>query len=252
MKLNPKQLEAVTMPLDANFRVMAGPGSGKTSGVIVPRYIHLVENGINPESILVVAFNKTMATELITRIKLPDLSPKALSQICTINAFCYRELCNHWHQTGNPRLSIFQPGNGGKNPHFQMDAIIDKIYGQGEKPTKKEVFIVIDNFKAKGLGVDMAADYFSQALGLFHGQKMTDIYVEYQSFMQSQNSMDFVDQLYLFERLLIESFGFRVGIQSRISHVLVDEAQDVSEQALRILLTVSQEPRWNEVYDMKG
>jgi hypothetical protein len=64
---NPKQLEAITAPVNSNIRVLAPPGSGKTF-IIEQRYKYLVDNGIDPDSILVVTFSKSMADEMASRM----------------------------------------------------------------------------------------------------------------------------------------------------------------------------------------
>ena len=46
---------------------LAGPGSGKTK-TLVDRIVHLVRNGVTPESIFVGTFTEKAAKELVTRI----------------------------------------------------------------------------------------------------------------------------------------------------------------------------------------
>ena len=254
IQLNEQQKQAVYAPVDANLRVLAGPGSGKTSGVIVPRYVHLVKSGIAPEKVVAVAFNKTMADELIAKITkaLPNLSDMALSQICTINAFCYRELVEYWKQSGKRRLAIYDWKNpymrNATNPEWLVKDIIDEVYrGWGRKPSADEILGWINTSKHTGLSLVDSRGWLRNALDE-HGSMVWEIRQKYDAAMTRQGTMDFADQLYMVERLMIERIGFRTGLQSKYSHLLVDEAQDVSEQALRILLTVSQEPGWNEIY----
>ncbi len=47
--------------------VLAGPGTGKTT-TLVGRYLHLVNSGANPNSILCCTFTKKAADELTDRI----------------------------------------------------------------------------------------------------------------------------------------------------------------------------------------
>jgi len=255
LRLNEQQAQAVYAPIDANIRVLAGPGSGKSSGVIVPRYVHLVENGIAAEKIVAVAFNRTMADELIDKITraLPNLSDAAISQICTINAFCYRELVTYWKQSRQRRLAIYQYGNPymrrATKPEWLLEDIIKSVYrGWDRKPSADEVLNWINSSKFTGLSLEDSRKWFRNSTLLEHGDYIYEIRCKYDSSMQRQGTLDFADQLYLIERLLIEKIGFRTGLQSKYSHILVDEAQDVSEQALRILLTISQEPGWNKIY----
>src|SRR5512143_77769 len=63
--LNPAQLEAVTAP-DGPVLIIAGAGSGKTR-TIVYRVAWLVEQGVAPESILLLTFTRKAAEEMLNR-----------------------------------------------------------------------------------------------------------------------------------------------------------------------------------------
>ncbi|MEW6115128.1 MAG: UvrD-helicase domain-containing protein, partial [Thermodesulfobacteriota bacterium] len=63
--LNPAQLEAVTVPGGPEL-VIAGAGSGKTR-TIVYRVAWLVEQGVDPASILLLTFTRKAAEEMLSR-----------------------------------------------------------------------------------------------------------------------------------------------------------------------------------------
>lgn len=63
--LNPSQYAAVTT-IDGPLLVIAGAGSGKTR-VIEYRVLFLVENGISPQSILLLTFTRRAAREMLER-----------------------------------------------------------------------------------------------------------------------------------------------------------------------------------------
>lgn len=67
-KLNPHQKAVYDAPIDSNIRVDAGPGSGKTHTLTlrVARLIH--EEKINPEEILILAYNRAVVVELKDRL----------------------------------------------------------------------------------------------------------------------------------------------------------------------------------------
>lgn len=96
MKLNQEQLKAVKTNQKAVF-LLAGAGSGKTT-VIIQRIKHLLEKGINPESILVLSFTSQSAKELLKRID----NPKILSK--TFHSFCLSYLEN---KKINPELKSY-------------------------------------------------------------------------------------------------------------------------------------------------
>lgn len=251
--LNPQQKQAVGMPVNANYRVLAPPGSGKTSGVMVPRYVHLVGNGIKAESIVAVAFNKIMADELRNKIlaTLPNLLKQSQNQICTIHAFCYRQLLEYWRNNDKKILVIYnwKEHKNKTKPEYLLKNIIDDLWPSWEdKPGWKEVLLCINNAKFKGLTFKQSGKYFDSSVG-FLGVHIQNIRVEYDTRMKAQGILEFPDMQYLFERLLIENSELRQLLQARFTHVLIDEAQDVNRQALRILTTVSQGISWNKIYE---
>lgn len=66
-KANQRQLEAIRAT-DGPLLIIAGPGSGKTF-TLVERIVHLItQDGVVPESLLVVTFTEKAARELTTRI----------------------------------------------------------------------------------------------------------------------------------------------------------------------------------------
>ena len=76
--------------------VEAGPGSGKTT-VIVERIKHLINNeGVKPESFLVITFTNKAADNLKYKLRKELSSEDVLKmQISTIHSFCLEYLKNH-------------------------------------------------------------------------------------------------------------------------------------------------------------
>ena len=70
--------------------INAGPGAGKTR-VMIERVVHLIENGAEPESILVITFTNKAADELRERFKKDtklELNIISQMRISTIHSFC--------------------------------------------------------------------------------------------------------------------------------------------------------------------
>lgn len=72
--------------------VKAGPGSGKTTAIIA-RIMHLINNGVDPESFLVITFTNKAADNLKYKLRkeLPNETVMKM-QISTIHSFCLEYL----------------------------------------------------------------------------------------------------------------------------------------------------------------
>ncbi|WP_299150337.1 UvrD-helicase domain-containing protein [uncultured Dokdonia sp.] len=67
-KLNKEQLEVYSAPINKNLQVIAGPGSGKTHTLILRIARLIQEEGVNPENILILAYNRAVVVELKDRL----------------------------------------------------------------------------------------------------------------------------------------------------------------------------------------
>ncbi len=84
---------AIASSGENRIRVIAGPGSGKTFA-LMRRIARLLEEGINPEAILLVTFTRTAASDL--KKELLNLGiPGAENVVAgTLHSFCYKMLRN--------------------------------------------------------------------------------------------------------------------------------------------------------------
>ena len=89
VELDPHQKEAVEFT-ERPLVINAGPGAGKTR-VIIERVCHLIKQGVEPDSILVITFTNKAAEELRERFKKDtklDLNTINQMRISTIHSFC--------------------------------------------------------------------------------------------------------------------------------------------------------------------
>ena len=66
-ELNERQWEAATFG-DGPLRVIAGPGTGKTT-TLTARVNFLLERGVEPERILLLTFTRRSAREIVSRVR---------------------------------------------------------------------------------------------------------------------------------------------------------------------------------------
>ncbi len=67
-KLNKEQLKVYNALINTNLQVIAGPGSGKTHTLILRIARLIQEEGVNPENILILAYNRAVVVELKDRL----------------------------------------------------------------------------------------------------------------------------------------------------------------------------------------
>ena len=224
-----EQLAAITAPLDAPVRVLAGPGAGKTY-VIARRYAYLLEQGAQPEAIVAVTYSKDMAEALVQRIARvsPTLEqqPEALEQICTIHALCYRMLKKSGDRRQLPAdwkvrsalKTLAQAWPEAQRPAWQL-------LGQWLRWSKMDGKAEPEELRA----------YFSRFLGEAQGGRVAAARARFDEALRAQNLLTFDDMLLDVERRLLFDHAFRARWQARYKWLIVDEAQDTSAQAMRIL-----------------
>lgn len=232
---NPAQRNAIEFDTNSDLRVLAGPGSGKTF-VIALRYEYLVNNGINPQNILVCTFGKEASLEMAKRIQ-KLVSQANLETICTINALCYRLLV---------KWDISSRWYGWKMPkNWQIAKVLEEIIGpiwqEKKKPGAKEVMTYINTTKALSLSTDDSYEWFVATLdqeGQGRGEWLYEIRSKFDAWLNRNRFITYADQLYLVEKKLQSDEAWRTGLQERFRHVIVDEGQDCTEQAIRILTSI--------------
>ena len=90
-RLNDKQKEAV-LQIDGPLLILAGAGSGKTS-TMTHRIAYMVEQGIDPGSILAVTFTNKAAKEMRERVESLASNTRGM-WVMTFHAMCVRILRN--------------------------------------------------------------------------------------------------------------------------------------------------------------
>jgi len=101
-QLNPAQ-EAAVNHYGGPALVVAGPGTGKTA-ILALRIARLVEQGVDPSSILAITFTNKAAAELRKRVELTVGAEKAAQiNTKTFHSFCLSVLREHAAETSLPQ-----------------------------------------------------------------------------------------------------------------------------------------------------
>lgn len=225
-KLNPQQLEVV-MAGGGPLLVIAGAGSGKTH-TITYRLARLVEDGVAPESILLVTFTNKAAREMLHR---------AASLIQTD---ARRVWGGTFHHVGN--LILRRYGNLiGYESNFTIldredaaDLVTECIRLAGFDP-KEKYFPrgrVLESIFALAADTDRSVtetvlgrySYLADRVG-----EIEQIAAHYETRKKEIQAVDFSGLLSLTRNLLAEHEEVRRELQTRFRYILVDEYQDTNK-----------------------
>ena len=88
---NEDQNLAISSPMDQSLFIVAGPGSGKTTVMVLKILKFIFVDDVSPNEIMATTFTKKAAEEMANRVK-KKINIKNLRWICTYHGLCYRIL----------------------------------------------------------------------------------------------------------------------------------------------------------------
>lgn len=259
--LNPPQLECVCHRPDEPLMIVAGPGSGKTTVLVLRALRHVLVDGMPPEGVLITTFTRKGAGEISSRLigwglKLVDhflAQARAVGDLPTgawlasldINAIqtgTFDSFCQEWlgktRQVGTPtpvmleqfaadfvyRRKVFAPAyRGGHQP--TLDPYLAQYNFEGQSPRNQsqaaDLSIGVNHRLMQDL-VDI--DAFSRSGAA--QQIQADLLSAYRQHLQSQQMFDFS---LCAQRILSGLEGGTLYEQLPPIHaLLVDEYQDTN------------------------
>ena len=230
--LNPQQLDVV-MAGEGPILVIAGAGSGKTH-TITYRLARLVEEGVPPESILLLTFTNKAAREMLHR------------SATLIQGDIRKIWGGTFHHVGN--LFLRQHGSLlGFSPNFTIldredsgDLIADCIQLAGINPKEKH----FPKGRVLELLFDFAANTDRSLADALQGQApyladriedIEKIAAQYGERKREIQAVDFADLLTLTRTLLQQHEPVQNALQQRFHYILVDEYQDTNKIQAEII-----------------
>ncbi|XDD48114.1 ATP-dependent helicase [Leptospira sp. WS39.C2] len=206
--------------------VVAGAGTGKTK-TLVHKLAHLVKNGTNPESILLLTFTRRAAKEMIGRASLV-LDHRMMS----VRGGTFHSFCHHFLRKYSGVLSM--------DSNFTIldeeDTIgfvgmaRDQVVTSGtkvrfpKKETLAEIFSASFNLQLS------LEKYLQKEYPMFLGitKEIQEIKTKFFDLKQKHNSLDFDDLLENTRKILMSDETIRQRLSSVYQYILVDEYQDTN------------------------
>jgi DNA helicase-2/ATP-dependent DNA helicase PcrA len=219
--LNPEQRKAV-VTIDGPVLIIAGAGSGKTKA-LTHRIAYLVQNGVNPSSILALTFTNKAAKEMKDRIaKLVTLDASYKIWAGTFHSIFARIL----------RYEAEQLGYGTSFSIYDQDDSLAAI-----RSIMNTMQLSQQQFPAQGVRGRISwaknqmiswQEYSTSADSALEKQTAL-IFEQYQNKLFHSNAMDFDDLLNNMIKVLKNSPETLERYQNRFKYILVDEYQDTNK-----------------------
>jgi|HubBroStandDraft_5_1064220.scaffolds.fasta_scaffold00034_16 DNA helicase-2/ATP-dependent DNA helicase PcrA len=225
--LNDVQSAAVRQT-DGPVLIFAGAGSGKTR-VLTHRIAHLLrELRVGPDRILAVTFTNKAAGEMKSRLQ-SMVGPVARDVWAgTFHAMCVRILRRDGSRIGiGPTFAVIDDSD----QRQLVKEILDDLDYDERQLAPGACLAEID--KAKN--ALMWPEEYAQRQTSFVGERIANVYAEYQRRLNESNSLDFDDLIVRTIDLLERDKAAREKYQHKFEYVLVDEYQDVNAAQYRLI-----------------
>ena len=244
--LSPKQ-DAAARHRGAPYLLEAGPGTGKTQ-TLVGRVHALLDEGVDPRTILVLTFSNKAAGELSDRIAAAQPVAAAAMSIGTFHAFGL-DLIRRFHtelgfpneprmmdrteavellEQEFPRLGL-QHYRNLWDPSREIGDMLGAI-----SRAKDEV---ADDRRYADLATEMGkrATAEPERVAAARCAEVAKTYKAYEDLKRQAVALDFGDLVALPVTLLQDHSAVRDDLRHRYQHILVDEYQDVNRSSVRLL-----------------
>lgn len=225
--LNDAQLAAVRQS-DGPVLIFAGAGSGKTR-VLTHRIAYLLgELKVAPERILAVTFTNKAAGEMKSRLQ-AMVGPVARDiWVGTFHSMCVRILRRDGSRIGIGRS--FAVIDDTDQRQLVKEILDDLDYDERHLAAGA---CLAEIGKAKN--ALLWPEQYAQSQTSFVGERIANVYGEYQRRLAESNSLDFDDLIVRTIDLLERDAEVRAKYQQRFEYVLVDEYQDVNAAQYRLI-----------------
>ena len=239
-ELNAEQLEVV-MAGDGPLLVIAGAGSGKTRALTY-RVSRLIEDGVDPNDILLVTFTNKASREMLSRVE----------QLVTVDT--RRIWGGTFHSIGNRLLRRHAETIGYRSSFTILDDEDSKemmesaISSLGIKTLEKrfpkgDVLLDIYSFLINTrtpLELHLEQNYPHFAI---YRDEIVNVFRRYKERKREANAMDFDDLLVNWKLLLDDHPDVGEALKRRFRSILVDEYQDTNKLQADIIDAMASEKR---------
>jgi len=227
------QRDAVTQT-DGPVLIFAGAGSGKTR-VLTHRIAYLLnEKNVFPDRILAVTFTNKAAAEMKTRLERMVGTAARDLWVGTFHSTCVRIL-----RRDGKKIGI--AGNFGIMDDTDQRSIIrDVLHDLNFDERQMTPGAALDEI-SKAKNALLGPDAYESKNTSFMGEKVGQVYREYDRRLRESNGLDFDDLIAKTIELLENDRDVRTRYQNKFRYILVDEYQDVNYAQYKLCAVLADE-----------
>ncbi len=225
-----KTLNFITGPI----RVLAPAGSGKTK-TLINKIVQLLNKGVEPNSILALAFNKKAAEEMRQRLKYKGI-PVAEHftkdegvAVQTFHSFSYEIIRNklNW---------VFNEQNADKTTRDLLRKAVERYHRIVYQRNIDPLDFYLEALRRTKMELPPIDEVVVEENNRFIPFK--NIFYSYLDYQKEHTFINFDDMIYISLRILIDDRISRNQLQNRFRYVLVDEFQDLNRAQLLMMQIV--------------
>jgi DNA helicase-2/ATP-dependent DNA helicase PcrA len=225
-ELNAAQLQAVVHE-KGPVLVIAGAGSGKTR-TLVYRVAHLVNQGVDPQNILLLTFTRRAAQEMLSRASF------------LLDSSCQQVMGGTFHSVGNVFLRRYGKLLGYPSSFTILDrsdseGIINLLKtslgfgGSGRRfPSKRLIIDLIGRAVNRCKTIEEIIQEGYSHLETY-AEEIVSIADHYRIFKKDHGLMDYDDLLINWQQLMLDFPEVADTLSERFRYILVDEYQDTNQ-----------------------
>lgn len=224
-QLNSEQQSAVNC-IEGQLLVVACPGSGKTT-VIIERVKHMLDSGINPESILVITFTKEAALQMSERYKKEYGSTKVF--FGTIHSICFRVIAKAYG------IQISNLLKEGEQWDFFRNYLYKRVKTDDMENYIKNLFAELSLIKNADISL---SSYTPKNV---EKQILRDSINAYEEFKKENRKIDFDDMLIWCRKAFQNKPDELAFWQNKFRYIMIDEYQDTNKVQAEIFYMLAGE-----------
>ena len=246
-ELNARQREAATFG-DGPLRVIAGPGTGKTT-TLTARVEILLERGVAPERILLLTFTRRSAREIVSRVR----ALRGADQGRRVSGGTFHSVAHHTLRRHHAAVGL--PAGFGVLDRGDAADLMDLVRGEmgilsrGRRlPKKATLGALYSRTVNTGMPLaDVMRENTPWCVESF--DEVASLFTAFVARKRSLGLLDF-DDLLLYWRVAAQDEALGEELGAAYDHILVDEFQDVNLLQLDVLVGLRRmDPRLTIVGD---